>query len=191
MSKVIIPEPKSKGRYGPDVSWIHEEGTALRDAMTGCYVTVMSYPGAPIPSTEERDNWFPDDKYFVSQRFVDALSVVGWEFHGTRYKGRKPMSKWRENEFAKDVEEIPEDLERYTLQGEDDLPRILHNAQKRMQIFNPIGAFGSPRHGGYLSQELYEAGWYWLANNAIARSDVRSIYKVWKEETLPLDPPQP
>ena len=188
MSKVKISPPKSKGRYSSDVSWISEGGQEMRDALTGFYVPVMSYPGAPIPSGQERhekqkakDPWFPDSKFFDPQRFVDALEYVGWEFHGTRYNGRKPTSKWKQREFGKDIEEIPEDLEPYTLQAEDDLPKILSNTQKRVKSFRPESAFGSPNYGSYLSQELYEAGWYWLSTPA----NIRSIKDVWKGETLP------
>jgi hypothetical protein len=175
--KMEIPIGKHKGEYPADLSWMSDEWDDFR-AMYTVQALLNSFPEASRP-----DNQDPDMKYFLPQRFVDALQIVGWEFHGTRYLGRHPMSKWRTRGFAKDVEVIPE-LEDFSLTGADDLVRIVANAQKRWQGFEPEASYGSPRHGDYVSQELYEAGWFFMpgkpANVVVSLSELLNSLPVKK-----------
>jgi hypothetical protein len=179
MGKLEIKIGERKGKYHPDISWIGDEGRSLRSQYTGNYVILMSYPGSPI--AEIRENGFPDIKFFSPERFVEALGYVGWEFHGDRYWGRSPLSKWIKGEFAKEQEKIPDDLQPYSLKGEEDLDKIVMNAERRMRIFEPDVDFSSTNHGNYLSQELYEAGWFWV----LRMPDVSILETIWDGETLP------
>lgn len=159
-----ISEPKNNERYryrGLDVSWIGEDAEILRKNYTAISI-LLAYP---IERSWSPGFTPPDFKFFDPQRFVYALEHFGWEFHGTRYDGRHPKSKWLKTEFGKDFEIIPTDLQPYTLEPQNDLALVVLNTERRIRAFQPDAQFGSLTHAEYLDQELYESGWYWIATN--------------------------
>jgi hypothetical protein len=174
-----------KPREGhPEIGDLRPDEILLRNDYTGRFAIFFSYPGAEIPKMYQ----FPDMEYFSPEHFAWALEATGWECHGVRYNGRDPESHRRISEIGPEIETetFPNDLLEYTRNPSENLDRIVMNAERRMRAFYDLASFSNNEHGMYASEELYEAGWYWVHGNCLVNEDTMSmVIDAWKKKTIP------
>ena len=142
----------------PFDSQLSEDGANLRDNYTARAISEAYADKTHKPGTR-----FPDIIYFSKKIFDESIKNYGWQYDLEFKKARHSMNNWKTTEFARDSENIPEDLLLVYAGNEiDDLYNVVKNAEKRITLFlGGEDCFSSLNHGMILSEELYCAGWTW------------------------------